>query len=89
MLCRWRSTGLRRKNRINLLRHGSCFDSAKIAFGDANGFTVEDYIDDGGEHRYQTFGLIQGVLVMVAHVYRQIEGTELIWIISARKAVNH
>jgi uncharacterized DUF497 family protein len=50
--------------------------------------TVEDYVDDNGEMRYQTIGWI-GVLITVGHVYRVIDGDELPWIITARKAVKY
>jgi hypothetical protein len=39
--------------------------------------------------RYQTLGLIGDVLVVVAHVYRVIDGDEEPWLIMARKAIKN
>jgi len=39
--------------------------------------------------RYQTLGLIEGVVIFVAHVYRVIDGDEEPSLIMARKAVNY
>ena len=41
----------------------------------------------GGEERWQTLGLADGiVLLLVAHIYGERDGEEVIRIISARKA---
>ena len=37
---------------------------------------VEEFIDDNGEMRYQTLGLIDGMLIFVAHVRRTINEVE-------------
>jgi len=43
-----------------------------------------------GEERWQTLGLVGGVVVLlVAHTYREEGDDEVIRIISARKATNH
>ena len=60
-----------------------------VRFADPFAVTAEDYIDENGEMRYQTLGLIDGVLIFVAHVYRVIDGSEEPWLISARKAVKY
>jgi hypothetical protein len=77
------------KNRINRRRHKLGFEVAVQVFEDPFAVTTEDYIDDNGEMRYQTLGLVNGLLVFVAYVYRVIDGEEKPWIISARKAVDH
>ena len=42
---------------------------------------------EGGEQRWQTFGLVGGtVVLLVAHTFREENGEEVIRIISARKA---
>jgi uncharacterized protein len=42
---------------------------------------------EGGEHRWQTIGAIQGeLIVLVAHTVRETGGNEVIRIVSARKA---
>jgi uncharacterized DUF497 family protein len=74
------------KNASNQRDHGIAFETAMLVFDDPFQVTAEDFIDDNGEMRYQTLGLIDGVLVFVAHVYRVIEGAEEPWLISARKA---
>jgi uncharacterized DUF497 family protein len=78
-----------RKNRINKRRHKLSFEIARLVFNDPAAVTAEDYIDGNGEMRYQTLGLVEGLLLFVAHVVRVIDGEEKPWIISARKAVSH
>ncbi|MGH9583703.1 MAG: BrnT family toxin [Bryobacteraceae bacterium] len=78
-----------RKNRINKRRHMLSFEVARQVFEDPFATTADDYIDENGEMRYQTLGLVNGLLIFVAHVYRVIDGEEKAWIISARKAVDH
>jgi uncharacterized DUF497 family protein len=51
--------------------------------------TTEDYIDENSEMRYQTLGLIEGVLIVVAHVDRVFDGIEQPSYIMARKAVKY
>ena len=74
------------KNVLNKRRHGISFENAWRVFDDPFATSSEDFIDDNGEMRYQTLGMINGLLVMVAHVYRSIEGHSEPWLISARKA---
>lgn len=76
------------KNRANKRRHKLSFETASLVFDDPFAVTTEDYIDDNGEMRYQTIGLV-GLLVTVGHVYRVSEGEERPWIITARKAVKY
>lgn len=76
-----------RKNRINQRRHRLSFEIAQLVFDDPFALTNEDQIDDQGEMRYQTIGLLSGVLLVVVHVQRLVEGSETTRIISARKAV--
>jgi uncharacterized protein len=78
-----------RKNRINKRKHGVSFELAYLVFDDPDAVTAEDHVDDNGELRYQTVGLVAGLLLFVAHVYRVINGEEMPWLISARKAVHH
>jgi uncharacterized DUF497 family protein len=77
------------KNVINQGRHGLSFETAWLVFDDPFAVTVEDYIDENGEMRYQTLGLIEGVVIFIAHVYRVVDGDEQPWLINARKAVNY
>jgi uncharacterized DUF497 family protein len=77
------------KNEINKRRHRLSFETAYLVFEDPFAATTEDYLDDNGEMRYQTIGLVGGLLILAAHVYRVIDGQERPWLISARKAVKH
>ncbi len=85
MVCCWDEA----KNRVNQNRHKLRFETAQLIFDDPFAVTAEDYIDENGEMRYQTLGLVRGLLVLVAHVYRVIDGGEMPWLISARKAVKN
>ena len=90
-------TGIRfewdeRKNRINLRKHGVAFEDAALAFDDPFRVSRLDRVVDG-EERWQTFGRIGPVLLlMVAHtVYEELDDgslVEIIRIISARQATN-
>lgn len=78
------------KNRANVRKHGVSFEEASQVFFDPLHLTNHDRIE-GGEQRWQTFGLSGGfVLMMVAHTTteKDTEGkiTEVIRIISARRA---
>ena len=63
------------------------FDVASRAFVDPLALTVLDCVE-AGEQRWQTIGLVDGVLVLlVAHTLRESKsGDEIILLISARKA---
>ena len=70
------------KNRINLRKHGICFEEAQTIF---NGpvFTALDIREDYDEQRFISLGLLHGVVVVVVvHTERD----DRIRLISARKA---
>jgi uncharacterized protein len=72
------------KDRGNRKKHGISFDTAALVFFDPLHLTLEDRIVDG-EQRWQTIGLVEGVLlVMVAYTVIS-DDEEVIRIISARK----
>lgn len=78
------------KNRANQRKHGVSFEEAAQVFLDPLHLSHQDRIE-GGEQRWQTFGLSGGfVLLMVAHTTTEedAEGqiVEVIRIISARRA---
>ncbi|MEZ5477477.1 MAG: BrnT family toxin [Thiolinea sp.] len=75
------------KNQRNIRKHGISFKTAALAFIDPLHVSIQDRIENG-EERWQTLGLVQGhVLLLVAHLVRnEGDGTEIIRIISARKA---
>ena len=79
-----------RKNRENQRKHGISFEDACEVFRDPLYVSVKERIQDG-EQRWQTFGEVDGwLLVMVAHTVneedRHGETIEVIRIISARYA---
>ena len=77
------------KNLTNQRRHRLSFETAIHVFYDPFAVTAEDYLDENGEMRYQTLGLVSDLLIFVAHAYRMIDGEEKPWLISARKAIKY
>ena len=75
------------KAESNLRKHGISFEIATRAFADLFALVKQDRIENG-EHRWQTLGLVDGyLLTLVAHTVRDdVDGTEVIRIISARRA---
>ena len=73
------------KNRGNLAKHKVSFETASLVFDDPQALSVQDRVVEG-EERWQTLGMISGIVVIVAHVYRDEVGAEVIRLISARKA---
>ena len=78
------------KNGANQRKHGVSFEAAAQVFLDPLHLSHQDRVE-GGEQRWQTFGLSAGsVLLMVAHTTteEEVEGdiVEIIRIISARPA---
>jgi uncharacterized DUF497 family protein len=75
------------KNRSNLAKHGISFETAILIFEDPNVVSELERIIDG-EERWQSIGVIAGVLiVLVAHTWKlENESDEVIRVISARKA---
>ena len=74
------------KAAANLRKHGVAFDIAALAFADPFALTEQDRVE-GGEYRWQTLGMAQGVLLLlVAHTIREEADTEVIRMISARPA---
>lgn len=74
------------KNGINRQKHRVSFETAQLVFDDPFHVSKQDRIENG-ERRWQTIGLVRGVvLLVVAHTYIEADGQESIRIISARKA---
>ena len=72
------------KRQSNHQKHNLDFADAKIVF-DGPIFTYEDERFDYGENRFITFGLLQDVVVIIAHTERN----EVVRIISMRRANKH
>ncbi|ALR75308.1 BrnT family toxin [[Enterobacter] lignolyticus] len=74
------------KAKRNLHKHGVRFEDAVLVFDDPRHLSRQDRYENG-EHRWQTIGLVHGlVIILVAHAIRFESGDEIIRIISARKA---
>ena len=79
------------KAAANLRKHGVSFELAARMFADPLARSHQDRFD-GGEHRWQTIGMVDGaLLLLVAHTVRddesdESEPSEVIRIISARAA---
>jgi uncharacterized DUF497 family protein len=70
----------------NLRKHRVSFEIAMRVFSDPFALTEQDRIE-GGEQRWQTLGVVEGVLMLlVAHTVCDDGETEVIRIISARRA---
>ncbi|HMN85558.1 MAG TPA: BrnT family toxin [Bauldia sp.] len=70
----------------NRQKHGVSFETATLVFADPHALTDQDRIE-GREYRWQTIGLVNGVvLLLVAHTDREVDGEEVVRIISARRA---
>ena len=85
-----------RKNRVNQRRHeGISFEIATLVFEDEHCLIVPDRADRTGEQRWHAIGTAQieantAAALLVVHVYREdLDGEEIIRIISARKAEKH
>jgi len=63
----------------------SAFETAQLVFDDPLDLSRPD-TEENGEERWQTIGVIEGVVVLVAHTYREEDHEEVVRIISARKA---
>ena len=75
------------KATINLRKHGVYFEEAMKVFEDPYALFEQDRTDEIGELRWQALGLVEGsTILLVAHVVRQADGTEIIRLISARHA---
>jgi len=73
------------KNRLNKIKHRVSFELAREVFDDPLAASLRDRAV-GGEERWQTFGTVGGLLLLVAHTYRVRGGEDVIRIISARRA---
>jgi uncharacterized DUF497 family protein len=78
------------KNRANRRKHGLSFETAQLVFDDP--LAVSRVNHASGEERWQTIGIIGGVVVLVIHTWPESDpetGEEAGRIISARKATAH
>jgi uncharacterized DUF497 family protein len=74
------------KAQSNYRKHGVRFEDSVLVFDDPRHLSRQDRYENG-EYRWQTIGMMYGVVViLVAHSVRFESGVEVIRIISARKA---
>ena len=73
------------KSRHNLEKHKISFETARLVFVDPHSRSIQDRVVEG-EERWQAVGTIKGLIVLVAHTYREEAGDLVIRIVSARKA---
>ena len=76
------------KARMNIRKHGVCFEEAAAVFKDPRALTLFDTKHDATEERWITMGVIGTMCICVVHhTFREaLEGSVLIRIFSARKA---
>jgi hypothetical protein len=75
------------KNRENLRKHDVSFETASIAFEDQWILSRKDLSHNDAEERYNALGEIApGVVLFVVYTYRELDGDEVIRMISARSA---
>ncbi len=73
-----------KKRKSNIKKHGFDFVDAEKVFEGAT-FTIEDDRFDYSEKRYISLGMLEGIVVVIAHS----EDDDLIRIISMRKATKN
>jgi uncharacterized protein len=74
------------KAEINRRKHGIDFDDAAEVFYDPFFLSEKDCVVDN-ELRWQTLGMVDGaIILLIAHVDYEVDGEEIIRIISARRA---
>lgn len=75
------------KAKSNRVKHGIRFEDAVLLFDDPQHLSQQERIENG-EYRWQTIGLVYGIVViLVAHTIRFESGNEIIRIISAEKQI--
>jgi uncharacterized DUF497 family protein len=75
-----------KKDQANRAKHGVSFEIAMRVFADPFALSRQDRIENG-EYRWQTLGMVDGILLLlVAHTVCEEDGEETIRIISARRA---
>jgi uncharacterized DUF497 family protein len=73
------------KNRRNVAKHKVSFQTAISVFDDQHALSILDRIVDG-EERWQTLGMIEEIVLIVAHTWDDQGDDAVIRVISARKA---
>lgn len=77
----------KKKEEINIKKHGFDFSTAALVFNDNERIEMYDQAHSIDEDRFVTIGEIKNVLIVVMVVYTEKE-PDIIRIISARKATS-
>jgi len=75
----------RAKAETNQRKHRVSFELAMRVFFDPLALSAQNRVENG-EYRWQTIGLVEDVALVVAHTVWEDGGTQVIRIISARRA---
>jgi uncharacterized protein len=73
------------KSRRNLSKHRISFETPKSVFDDPHQVSVQDRVVEG-EERWQTLGMVSGVVIIVAHTWEEEDDGQVMRLISARMA---
>jgi uncharacterized protein len=73
----------RQKAKANIAKRGVSFERAKAVFADELAIIEPD--NDATEERWRIMGLAEGVLIFVVYTEREIEGEQIIRLISRRQ----
>jgi len=77
----------RKKEEINIKKHGVTFEQACYVFADPFALSRYDNVHSDDEDRWVLLGeSLNETLLLVVHTFRDNNGKELVRIISARKA---
>lgn len=78
-----------RKAASNIVKHGVSFTLASEVWDDPLHLVLPER-ETGGEERWQAFGVVDGMaLLVVIHTYRNRDDEEVVRIIGARRATKH
>jgi uncharacterized DUF497 family protein len=79
-----------KKDKLNIKKHGISFSEATKIFEDPLQLSILDHRFSYFEERWITLGLHENkVILVVAHIYFDLSGEEIVRIISAREATAH
>lgn len=79
-----------KKNERNFEKHGISFQQAREVFEDPLHLSIIDHRFNYFEERWITIGKAEGeYIIVVAHLYYDIDNDECVRIISARKATSN
>jgi uncharacterized protein len=77
--------GQRQKPQQYRKKHKISFETSISIFDDRGTLSILDRVVNG-EQRWQTLGMVDDIVLVVAHTWKDEEGDEVIRVISARKA---